>query len=430
MATPFVNWARNVRSEPSTWVRPGTVAEVSDTVARAHAEGRRIRVAGSRHSWSPLAASDDVQMVLTDLDRMVSLDAATGDVTVEAGCPLHVLLDVLASRGRALPIVGSVSAQTLAGVTATGTHGSSTRIGNISSGIVGAELVNGLGEVITIGRDDPHLAGLRVHLGALGVITKLTLQTVPAFKLEERRIRLPFEEACEHILDFADGHAYCKLWWLPHTTHAMIVTHEHTTEPGERSALAWTVDGLVNDWIFPAVLAFGGKVPAAIPPTNRLVDRLHFTEGVRRGRSDHMLQLVMPPRHQETELAFPLELAPQALRDVRQWIEDHRARLDFIVEMRFVAEDDGWMSPAYRRPTCQLGVYAAHSPDTERAFAAFRDMGRTWDARPHWGKQFTTNPTEIELLYPEAPAFRALARQLDPGGVFRNAFVDSVLGVV
>src|SRR5690606_9238573 len=145
--------------------------------------------------------------------------------------------------------------------TATGTHGSSLRHGNLGQAIVGARLVTGAGDVIEVGADDPRLEAVRVHLGALGVLTPLTLKVVPAFRLEERRLRLPFDDACRVRRLLAARHEFCKLWWLPHAGEALLFIDVRTAEPGVRSRLAWQVDGLVTRTLFPALLGLGGRVP-------------------------------------------------------------------------------------------------------------------------------------------------------------------------
>lgn len=424
MTRPFVNWSRTVRTQPRSWHRPTTEAQVVDLVVQARREGRRIRACGSRHSWSAVAAGHDNQVDLGDLDRFLDLDADT--VTVEAGVQLQTLVDVLAAHGRALPVVGSILEQTVAGATATGTHGSSWHRPNVAANVRALRLVTGTGEVRDLEGDE--LDALRVHLGSAGLVTRITLGTVPAFRLKETMVRLPFDEAADTILDTAQAHDFCKLWWLPHARDAYVFTYDVTDEPGERDARAWAVDGWVNRTVFPAMLRLGGWFPPAITPIQRAIDVASFRPGSRVGRSDHMLTLVMPPRHRETELAFDVARTPEALRAVREMVTSMGARVDFIGECRFVDGDSGWLSPAYGRRSCQLGVYATHSPDVDRVFAAYQGLGDAWGARPHWGKEHDLSADEVEALYPQARAFRAMADELDPDGLFAGPAVAAVRG--
>lgn len=423
----FVNWSRTVRSTPVRWEAPASEAAVADAVRRAGAEGRRVRVVGSGHSWSPTAATDDVMLTLRDLNRVISLD---GDrVTIEAGATLHELLDLLARNGRALPIVGSIDAQTVAGITATGTHGSSLTHGNLSSYLRGLRLVDGLGELIELGEDDPRLQGGRVHLGALGAITQVTLATVPAFKLREDLERRPIDEVVANLPDIARSAEYVKVWWLPPSPMALIYRYTRTGAPGEITDAAWALEAFQSNVVFPGLLALGGLVPDLIPLTNRLIDAVRFRAGSRTGRSDRVLSMPMPPVHRETEMAIPLANAGDGLGWIRDWIRDHRARIDFIVEARFVPADPAWMSPAHGRDTCQLGAYAARSPDTDAFFSAFRAAAeQRWAGRPHWGKELDVTPERVTGWYPKAGEFRELVASLDPEGRYRNRMAEQILG--
>jgi FAD/FMN-containing dehydrogenase len=424
---PFVNWAGTARSQPQSWHHPHTVEEVQEVVCQARADGGRVKVVGAGHSFSPIACGGDRMMTLRNLDRFISVDREALTVTVEGGVSLNTLSETLAHHGLALPILGSIDTQTVSGAIATGTHGSSLLHGNLGTGVVAAELVDGRGDRVVVEAGDPRLAGVRVHLGALGIVTRVTLKVVPAFRLRETRVRVPFDEVCDRLLDLAAAHTFVKLWWLPHTDKVWVVSMEPTEASGERSRWAHRLDVFANNVLFPPVLWAGARVPALVPWTNRVVSAVHLSEGEQVGRSDHLFTLPMPPRHQETELAMPLEHAVEALRWCRSWVE-RGARVGFITEVRFVKGDESWMSPAYGQDVCQLGVYTAWGADAPAYMAAFRAQAPRWQARPHWGKELDVTPAQVDDWYPEAPAFRSLAVDFDPDGVFRNPLLDAVLG--
>lgn len=430
MVPPFVNWAGNVRSQPTAWAAPADEAEARALVRAIRARRGRLRVHGARHSWSPIAASDDVQVSLERMNRVVSVQQSARTVTVQGGCRLATLNRALAARGLALPILGSIAEQTLSGAIATGTHGSSLRHGNLSTFVERLRLVDGRGEVVELAGDDPRLAGARVHLGALGVVTEVTLRVVPAFGLVETLVRLPIEEAAARLAQLSLDHEYLKVWWYPPSEEVGLFTLARGPADSRRAfaGIAW--EAAANAVLFPSILAATRRDPSLIVPLNRAIDRVHLRPAVRTGRSDEIFLLAVPPRHRETELAFPAHRAGEALLALRDLVRDTGARLDFLSELRFVRGDDGWMSPAHGRDTCQLGVYATHSPDATRAFADFATLGRRWDARPHWGKEGSFTHEAISRTYPRAEVFRALARAFDPDGVFRNGFLDAVLGPV
>lgn len=429
----FTNWAGNVHATPARRVAPASEDEVARLVREARAAGRRARVVGSGHSWSPLVPTSGDLVSLERMASVLGTDVARGVVRAQAGCTLHALLEALAAVGLALPIVGSVDAQTLGGLTATGTHGSSLTWGNISSLVRRMVLIDGRGERVALEHDDPRLEGGRVHLGALGVVTELDLHVVPAFKLRESITRAPVDEVAHHLAGVAKTHTYVKMMWLPHTRDAILFAYEPVDPgtPGEVSPLAWEVDAALSRWVFPALLALGGRWPRLVPMVNRLVDRIKFLPGTRVGRSDRILKLPMPPRHRETEVSLPLAEAGRALLFCRDWLAERRAVNDFLLEARFVPADPAWLSPAYGRDSCQFGVYATHSPTTDAFFADFRAAAATWTdepARPHWGKELDVGPGDVERWYPRAGDFRALAAALDPDRVFVNPMLAAVLG--
>ena len=411
MARAFTNWAGTVRSTPARWAAPASEAEVADLVRRAARAGERVCPVGSGHSWSPIAAPDEIALSLRELDRVVAV--SDDRVTVEAGCTLRALLDVLARHELALPIVGSIDAQTIAGVTATATHGSSLVHGNLSAAVRGLRLVDGSGRLVELDERDPRLAGARVHLGVLGVITQVTLAVVPAFRLRETLTRAPFDEVAGDLEGIARSAEYVKVWWLPGRPEAYVYRYERTDEPGEISDLSRTIEGAKLRWLFPLLLRAGGAAPAAIPWIHALVDATSFPVGHRIGRSDRVLTVPAAPVHRETEMAIPLERGGEALTWLRDWLVAHRARADFIFEARFVPADVAWASPAWGRDTCQLGVYGARSPDVDAIFDAFRARAaRAWDGRPHVGKEHA-DLDPLDRL-PRLGDLLALSAEIDP----------------
>jgi sugar-1,4-lactone oxidase-like protein len=409
-------------------VQPGSEDELRELVREARELGTTIKVVGARHSWSDIAMGEGFLVSLDAMQRVLEVDHERGCVRVQAGIRLHRLNEELAARGLALAILGSVTEQSIAGVMATGTHGSSLVHGNIPSLAVGMRLVTGTGEVLELDEDHPLLPAARVALGALGIVTEVTLKVVPAFRLRETTETLSFAEALADIQAIARSAEYVKLWWLPHTDKVVVFRCEHTREPGKVSRLLRWLDAyLVNKVVFGSLLWIGRFVPAIIPPINRLVTRTYLEAAPKVGRSDRILSVSMPPRHREMEYALPVERAAEALDQTRALIERLGVRVNFLTELRFVKADDAWMSPAGERDTCQLGAYMAKAPGIEGYFAGFEEAMQALGGRPHWGKEFGATAEDIREMYPHSQAFAAKAQKLDPDGVFRNRFLDRVL---
>ena len=422
------NWSRTQHCTPIAVAEPDSESELLELVREARATGRTVKVMGARHSWSDIAMSEGVLISLDRMQRVLEVDPEGLRVTVEAGIRLNRLNEELAARGLALPILGSVTEQSLAGVMSTGTHGSSLVHGNIPSHALALRLITGRSEILELDADHPLLPAARVGLGALGIITQVTLRVDRAFSLCETSEVIEFDEAVERLDELARSAEYVKLWWLPHTRGVIVFRCDRTRELGQVSRFGrWLDEWVINKLVFRFVLFLGRLAPRIIPAANRLVARTYLEPRRVVGRSDHVLSLAMPPRHRETEYAVPVSHSGEALRRTRALIEELGVRVNFITELRFVRGDEGWLSPASGRDSCQLGAYMAQAEGIERYFRGFEERMRELGGRPHWGKEFHATPDELREMYPQLNAFVAAVREHDPDGVFRNRFLDRVM---
>ncbi len=201
------NWAGTHSCVPVAIERPKSAREVAGAVRRAAEAGRTVRAAGAGHSFSPCVPTDGTLVQLGRLDRILDADRASGLVKAEAGITLAALNRGLQERGLALPNLGDIDAQSLAGALATGTHGTGARLPNLSAQVEALELVTGTGERRTLTREDGDLLrAARVGLGSLGIVTAVTLRCVPAFRLRGVDATLPLEEVLASLDERADAH--------------------------------------------------------------------------------------------------------------------------------------------------------------------------------------------------------------------------------
>ncbi len=407
-------------------VSPRSEAEVAETLRSAAATSARVKVLEAGHSWSDIATTDGTAMRLDAMTRRFEL--ANDVVTVDGGMRLSALVDRLAESGRALPILGSVTEQTVAGAIATATHGSSLRHGNLSSLVSGVRLVTAGGEVVDLSEGDPRLDAARVHLGALGVVTAVTLRVVPAFGLVERTASLAIDEAAAALAEIAGSAEYVKVWWFPHTDIVTVFRYERTDVARRQPRVQRAVEHGLNRFVFPALLGLGRRRPSLIRGITRRIGALYAREQTRRGRSHEMLSLAMPPLNREIEYSVGLAAAGPALLGLRDLIERRDLRVNFPAEVRFVKADTGWMSPAYGRDSCQIGAYMAEAPGIEVYFTEFERMMLEFGGRPHPGKEHGFVPADLRSRFERGEDFARAAFELDPHGVFGNAFVDRWLG--
>lgn len=449
-ATPrqsWSNWAGNQRCQPRSLQQPNDEAELSRLLRSAAERGEPIKAVGAGHSWSDVACTSGQLVNLDRLDRVLHVDE--GEVTVQAGIRLKALNTALRRRGLALSCLGSSDQQSLAGAVATGTHGSGARFGSLSTQITGLRLLGADGQPRQLGPADGELfSAARLSLGCLGLITRLTLRCEPAFNLREQSYALPFSEALDRVQALADQHEHLKLWWLPHTKTVQVYAADRSAEaPAHRGALGAVTtaltrgftrlsghelqararaDHLVNQRLFPLLLGLGARAPWTTPLLNRAVAAAYFNTQVRIDRSDRVFNVALPPPHRELEYALPRQEAAPALRRLRARIEALGLRVNFVVELRFAAADDVLLSPARGRETCWLGAYMAEAPDLPAYFAAFEALCLELGGRPHWGKEHGLDAAQLRHAFTDLRRFDALRRELDPTGMFENAFTRRV----
>ena len=428
----FVNWARTEASRPTSWLLPTTDAEVADGVRRAAAAGSTVRVVGTGHSWSRIAAPDGVAMSLERLTGPVEIDSARRSVSVPAGMRLRTLSAALLRAGLSLPIVGSIQAQTVAGAIATGTHGSSLTHGNLSSLVLAVRVVAGTGEVLDVAAGDPRLEGLRVHLGALGVVTRVRLRVQPAGRLHQSIENVPVADVPGLLAGVAASAEYVKVWWLAHARSAQVISYTRTEAAATRRPSAatsrWIDERVMHRSVFPALVALQRRRPTITAGFNERLSGRYLGAASQVGRDALMLNTPMPMRHRETEAAVPMSVAPEAVGRVLELFRDGRPAVSFPLEIRFVRGDEAWLSPAFGGDTCQIGAYTTEGPDCTAYFEGFWKVMRDLGARPHWGKELDHTAAELRPLYPAWSRFAALRDELDPDRVFTGAFHRGVLG--
>lgn len=432
----FVNWARTHGCDPREYHQPGSEAELVALVRRAAMTREPLRAVGAMHSWNDIACTPGY---LVNLDRLAAatpmrVDHARRRVTVSAGIRLRDLTARLADVGLALSNLGSIDAQSIAGAISTGTHGSGERFGNLATSVVALRMVTGTGEPVELSEDGPDpeaFAAARVGLGALGVITEVTVQCEPAFDLREVSVAVPFERAVRELDEIVAAHEHVKYWWLPHTDAVQVFAMDRTTRRRtRRSPLSrWLDEGPALERAFATLLRTGARYPALIPSCNRLVAALHFRPLDRIDRGDRLFRVPAIPRHREAEYAVDRAHAATAMTQTRELIEREKLRVNFIVEARFVARDHSLMSPAYGRASCQLGAYMAQSAGIEDYFRGFETRMLALGGRPHWGKEFSADAAALRGVFPRYDDFAAVRARLDPSGVFANDFVRRVFAL-
>jgi FAD-linked oxidoreductase len=428
--TAWTNWARNQSCTPLAILRPRSEAELCGIVERAAAEGRSVKVVGAGHSFTPVVCTDGYLLDLGDYDRVLAVDHATATVTVQAGIPLWKLNDELASYGLALENLGDIAYQSIAGATSTATHGTGLRFGNIASRIVGLRLVTGDGSALEATPEvNPDVLDVaRVGVGALGVLSTVTIQCVPAFNLHALEQAERVDAVLERWDEEVTGNDHFEFFWLPNTGWALTKRNRRTDEPVRpRPAWrAWRDDYLLSNYAFDLTC----RVARRNPPLGRRVARL--VPGTGRSeyidRSDRVFASPRVVRFYEMEYAIPRENLVEALNRVRDLVRRQGVQILFPVEVRAVAADDIPLSTAFGRETAYIAVHVYQGEPYDQYFQGVEGIMNDYGGRPHWGKMHFQSAVTLAPRYPRWADFQALRARVDPAGTFSSPYLERILG--
>lgn len=427
------NWAGNQVCVPERTVAPSSVGEVAELVRRAHATDGRVKVIGAGHSFTGAAMTNGTMLSLDRLGRVLDVDRATGRVRVEAGIRLHQLNEALAREGLAMPNLGDIDRQSIAGATATATHGTGLSFGNLATTIVAIELVTGTGEVLRCSADeqqDVWRTG-RVGVGALGVVTELTLQCVPAFNLHARETIEPLADVLDDFAGFAASSDHAELYCMPGSRRCQAKRNTRTTEPARpQPRLAYVRDKWLGENLgFGVVCRVGRRFPSIAPKVARVVTAA-ASERELIDRSDKVFCSPRRVKFVEMEYGIPVEAVPDAVRRVGELPRTLGFPPLFPIEVRVSASDDIALSTAEGRTSGWVAVHQYRGAPYEAYFRAVEAIMDDYDGRPHWGKLHYQTAATLRRRYPRWDEFAELRARLDPRGVFRNDELDRVLGPV
>jgi L-gulono-1,4-lactone dehydrogenase len=426
------NWAGNETARPRRTALPRSADEVADEVRKAAADGLTVRMAGTGHSFTPVAATDGVLLYPGGMTSIRSVDAAAGLVTVEAGCPLRVLNASLQARGLSLANMGDIQAQTVAGAIQTGTHGTGRDIGGMAAQVAGLELVLADGTVVSCSADSPGdglFDAARVGLGALGVVTAVTFRVVPAFLLEAREQPMRWSEVISRLDELTSANEHFEFYWFPHTEGCL--TKRNNSSPGPPRPLPafryLLDDELLSNTLFGVTCRLGHAFPAAIKTVNGVAGKALGS----RSYVDAAYRVFTSPRRvrfKEQEYAIPRESLADVLAEIRSLFARRDWRISFPIEVRVTPGDDPWLSTAFGRASAYIAIHVFHASPHQEYFRDVEALMTAVAGRPHWGKMHTRRAEYLRQAYPKHGDFVALRDRLDPERRFGNAYLAQVLG--
>lgn len=420
------NWCGLVECAPASVERPGDVDAVARLVRECAAAGRKLRVAGSGHSFTPLVATPGTLLLLDRLSGLLDVDRAKARATVRGGTTLRDLGKILDGLGLAMENLGDIDRQTIAGALGTGTHGTGAALGSLSTQACAFTLVSGEGEILECSEQTHRelFKAAQVSLGCLGVIVGITLRLRPSFRLRYARRRESFEACAGTLASYRDSNRHFEFYWFPHTETVQVKLLNETEEPADRSGLGKLLNDVVVENLAFGLLSRACRLaPSLCPPVARLSAAL-VSAGVEIAPSHRVFATRRLVRFYEMEYSLPAERGLDALREIKDWIARERVAVHFPLEFRFVKGDDIPLSPAYGRDSAYVAVHVYRGMEYERYFDGAESIFRNHGGRPHWGKMHGLTAKELRPVYPLWDAFHELRRRLDPRGVFMTPYLE------
>jgi len=416
----LTNWAGNLKYSTGNVHYPNSVEEAQEIIRKC----KKLTALGSRHSFNTIADNTENQVSLSHFNKVVSLDASSGTVTVESGMKYGELAPYLEEKGFALHNLASLPHISIAGAVATATHGSGIKNGNLSTAVSGIEFINAAGELVSLSKknDGDKFNGAVVGLGTLGVVTKLTLDLQPTFNMKQVVYRNLAMSELEKNFNAIMGSGYS----------VSLFTDWKNKNVNE----VWIKSKVENGNDVAAPELFGAKLakqnlhPIETESAENCTDQMGVP-GPWYERMPHFKMGFKPSAGKElqSEYFVPIERAYEAIMVFERLTEKITPHL-FISEIRAVAADGFWMSPCYKKTCVALHTTWKQEVDTVmKLLPVLEEQLAPFDARPHWAKLFTISPSLLRSRYEKLNDFKQLVSQYDPNNKFRNEFLSTnILG--
>ena len=421
------NWGGNQQAVAVDVLTPGSVDEVSAIVKEASGSGRRVKVVGSGHSFTSIAVADDQRL---HLHRLVDLVAFDGHlVTVAAGMPMYALNALLATHGLAVPNLGDIDAQTVAGAISTGTHGTGLAHSTLASCVEAVTIVTGTGQILHVDASSEMFQAVRLGIGALGILVEVTLRCVDAFTLLADERPMPLAEVLAGLDEQIATNEHVEFYWYPYTDRAQLLRNNKvpTSHLPLTRFRGWMDDDFLPNTVFQGACRLGKAIPAAVPAISAVAARA-LTTRTYTDRSDRVFCTPRRVHFTEMEYEVPRAAMPEVLAALPGIIDRLPFKVQFPVEVRFTGPDDVWLSHGYGRESAYIAVHQFTGSPYEPYFRAFEAVCEPLGGRPHWGKLHYRDADSLRKVYPKFDDFLAVRERLDPARVFTNGYLNRVLG--
>ncbi|MEM9931797.1 MAG: D-arabinono-1,4-lactone oxidase, partial [Bacteroidota bacterium] len=365
------NWAQNIHWHPSTVAYPASENAVQQVVLQAANDRKKVRVIGTGHSFTALCATDDVLVSLDAFQGLIHVDKDKCQATVKAGTKLHLLGELLFQQGMAMQNMGDIDVQSIAGTISTGTHGTGTAFGTISTQVVALRFVNGKGEIISCSEtEQPSLfKAAQVGLGALGILTSITLQCVPSYKLALQNRKESLAAVLANLEERNAQNRNFEYYWMPYTEVAWTKTSNVVTDatPDKVNFFNYWTEYVLENYVFKALCEYAHWFPSQ----NEMVSKItaaSITDVKKVYHSHKVYATQRLVKFREMEYNVPAAAYTEVWKDIRKTINSKRFNIHFPIENRWVKGDDILLSPAYGRDSAYIACHVYNKKDCQPYF--------------------------------------------------------------
>lgn len=432
----WINWSHSFISNPEFIVYPKSEKELKDTIAKAFQNNTTLKIVGSGHSCSLISATQGGYLLdFKEYNKIINFEESSGLLTVEGGTSLEKISKFALKNKMALPNLGTIVSQSISGAISTGTHGSGIQKEAIDQCVVCFTIITAKGEVKVFDKriDAEAFYVAVVGIGALGVISQVTIQLVKEYNLSITTKAFSFDEMIANIHQ-SETDEFMRFWWAPHTNKVQYWTAHKTKEQATKQSKLknWYQDIFLGNRLHEFGLWFTSYFSNLIPSLNKVMFGLLLNKE-HNYVTDFLDGFTLPilVKQSVMEYGIPIEDTAVVLQKIKKLLTDKKYKVHMPIEVRFAPKNSAALSMAYDRTTCYIGIIAykpyGKALDYQDYFKDVHAIFKEHKGRPHWAKVTHYSKEELNALYPNFQKFKDLRKELDPNGMFLNTFLKRIL---
>lgn len=425
------NWSELIECQVSNYYEPHTTDEVKTIVANHAKKGRKLRVVGAGHSFTPLVQTNESIVSLDKLQGIVSVNHKASTVRVFAGTRLKHLGPLLNEQGYAMENLGDINEQSIAGAISTGTHGTGHTLGTISTQIAGAIIVLSNGELFEINREknSEYFDAMRTCLGLLGIMVMVDIRVQQTYQLVARSYKTSLDTCLNDLNSLKNTNRHFEFYYFPFTNTVQIKTANIYDQPIVKPYRpSYVKDVLIENNLLKLISETARTVPRTAKTMSKLA-AFGIPTGEKIGDSYQIFATPRLVKFNEMEYSIPADKMKIALYEIKEAIERHRFRVHFPIECRYVKADTIWLSPAYEQESAFIAIHMYKGMEYKAYFQAMEEIFIRHGGRAHWGKMHTMDHMYMKQMYPKIDEFLQVRNQLDEQKMFVNPYLEQLFQI-